>query len=64
VVRCAFSEQLCSSLRHLFLYIKKGGGVLLMKRLHDMLRAGGVRVIMSKCVQVQHALVAQDRLGI
>ena len=40
-----------------------GGGVKLMKRLHDVLRKGGVEVIISKCVQVKHALVAQDKLG-
>jgi len=30
-----------------------GGGIDLMKKLHVMLRAGGVEVIMSKCVQVR-----------
>ena len=28
-----------------------------------ILRAGGVEVIMTKCVQVKHALTAQNRLG-
>lgn len=40
-----------------------GGGVKLMKRLHEVLRAGGVEVLVSKCVQVKHAVVAQNELG-
>lgn len=40
-----------------------GGGVELMRRLHAALREGGVTVILSKCVQVKHALTAQNELG-
>ncbi len=40
-----------------------GGGIPLMKKLHEMLRAGGVKVIISKCVQVKHAITAQNELG-
>jgi nitronate monooxygenase len=40
-----------------------GGGIPLMKELHKILRAGGVEVIMSKCVAVKHALTAQTELG-
>eukprot|EP00511_Aplanochytrium_stocchinoi_P013510 CAMPEP_0204889956 /NCGR_PEP_ID=MMETSP1349-20130617/23896_1 /ASSEMBLY_ACC=CAM_ASM_000710 /TAXON_ID=215587 /ORGANISM="Aplanochytrium stocchinoi, Strain GSBS06" /LENGTH=275 /DNA_ID=CAMNT_0052054353 /DNA_START=186 /DNA_END=1013 /DNA_ORIENTATION=- len=40
-----------------------GGGIKLMKKLHEILRAGGVKVILSKCVQVKHALTAQNELG-
>ena len=34
-----------------------------MQELHKILRAGGVEVIISKCVQVKHAIKAQDELG-
>ena len=40
-----------------------GGGVKLMRALHEELRRGGVRVIISKCVAVRHALTAQNVLG-
>mmetsp|Transcript_21531 Transcript_21531/g.38036 ORF Transcript_21531/g.38036 Transcript_21531/m.38036 type:complete len:343 (-) Transcript_21531:129-1157(-) len=40
-----------------------GGTVSLMQKLHQQLRDGGVTTIISKCVQVKHALVAQDKLG-
>lgn len=39
-----------------------GSHVPLMQRLHAQLRVGGVEVIMSKCVQVKHALSAQNQL--
>eukprot|EP00510_Aplanochytrium_minuta_P004175 CAMPEP_0184007768 /NCGR_PEP_ID=MMETSP0954-20121128/1548_1 /TAXON_ID=627963 /ORGANISM="Aplanochytrium sp, Strain PBS07" /LENGTH=233 /DNA_ID=CAMNT_0026286697 /DNA_START=206 /DNA_END=904 /DNA_ORIENTATION=+ len=40
-----------------------GSNTGLMKKLHAMLREGGVKIIMSKCVQVKHALSAQNNLG-
>jgi nitronate monooxygenase len=40
-----------------------GGGIPLMKQVHALLRAGGVAVLISKCVQVKHALAAQNELG-
>jgi NAD(P)H-dependent flavin oxidoreductase YrpB (nitropropane dioxygenase family) len=35
----------------------------LMAELNRILREGGVEVIMTKCVQIKHALTAQNRLG-
>jgi len=40
-----------------------GGSIPIMSKIHERLRAGGVKVIMSKCVHVRSALVAQDKLG-
>ena len=40
-----------------------GGGIPLMRKVHELLRAGGVEVLISKCVQVKHALAAQNELG-
>ena len=40
-----------------------GSNKRLMKVLHSQLRKGGVRVIISKCVAVKHALTAQNELG-
>jgi nitronate monooxygenase len=40
-----------------------GGSIPLMSKLHAALRKGGVKTIISKCVQVQHALIAQNKLG-
>lgn len=40
-----------------------GGGIPLMTKVHELLRAGGVKVLISKCVQVKHALAAQNLLG-
>ena len=40
-----------------------GGGIPLMTKVHELLRAGGVEVLISKCVQVKHALAAQNLLG-
>ena len=40
-----------------------GSNKALMKQLHADLRAGGVQVIISKCVAIKHALTAQNVLG-
>ena len=56
-----FCEVICSS--GIAIVETCGGGVPLMTKLHERLRSGGVRVIISKCVHVRSALVAQDKLG-
>ena len=40
-----------------------GASLPLMTQLHETLRAGGVEVIISKCVHVRQAVKAQDVLG-
>jgi len=40
-----------------------GANKAIMIKLHEQLRTGGVKVIISKCVQVRHALAAQNVLG-
>ena len=40
-----------------------GSNKVIMIKLHQQLRAGGVQVIISKCVKVKHALTAQNVLG-
>mmetsp|Transcript_46116 Transcript_46116/g.98519 ORF Transcript_46116/g.98519 Transcript_46116/m.98519 type:complete len:338 (+) Transcript_46116:97-1110(+) len=40
-----------------------GVSVEFMSKIHERLRAGGVKVIISKCVHVKSAITAQDRLG-
>lgn len=40
-----------------------GGSIPIMTKIHERLRSGGVKVIMSKCVHVRSAVIAQDKLG-